>query len=70
LIYGTYIAYPTDDQEKQLKAFLETQSIPFITEETDDVLPPHVLEGIARGQADIEADRFISLEEFKRKYPG
>jgi len=33
----------------------------------DEELPPHVLEGIARGQADIEAGRFITLERFKNK---
>jgi predicted transcriptional regulator len=31
-------------------------------------LPPHVLEGIAHGRADIAAGRFITLEEFKKKF--
>lgn len=33
----------------------------------DQSLPPHVLNGIARGQADIDAGRFITFEEFKKQ---
>ncbi len=35
----------------------------------EGALQPHVLEGIAKGQADIEAGRFITHEEFKKKFP-
>lgn len=65
---ATYVIYPTDEQEKFMKAFLEALEISFVKDD-DDELPSHVLEGIARGQADIEAGRFITQEEFKKKFP-
>lgn len=58
----TYVINPTDEQERVVKAFLEALDISFIKE--DDILPPHVLEGIAKGQAQIAAGRFITHEEF------
>ena len=65
---STYVIHPTDEQEKVVKAFLEALNIDFI-KDSDDELPPHVLEGIARGEADIEAGRFITFDEFKSKFP-
>jgi len=65
---AAYVIYPTDEQEKFMKAFLEALEISFVKDGGGE-LPPHVLEGIARGQADIEAGRFITLEEFKKKFP-
>ena len=65
---ATYVVYPTDEQEKIIKAFLDALEISFVKDE-EEVLPQHVLEGIARGEADIEAGRFITYEEFKKKYP-
>ena len=65
---ATYVVYPTDEQEKIIKAFLDALEISFVKDE-EEVLPQHVLEGIARGKADIEAGRFITYEEFKKKYP-
>ncbi len=65
---ATYVIYPTDEQEKFMKAFLEALEISFVKDDEDE-LPPHVLAGIARGQADIQAGRFVSLEEFKKKFP-
>jgi len=65
---ATYVIYPTDEQEKFMKAFLEALEISFV-KDSDEELPPHVLAGIARGQADIEAGRFVTFEEFKKKFP-
>jgi predicted transcriptional regulator len=63
---STYVIYPTNEQEKFMKAFLEALEISFVKD--DEVgLPQHVLDGIARGQADIEAGRFITYEEFKKR---
>jgi len=62
-----YVIYPTDEQEKVVKAFLEAQDISFTKEEKTETLPPHVLEGIARGLADVEAGRFITHEEFVKR---
>lgn len=49
-----------------MKAFLEVTEIPFVKDD-DDPLPQHVLVGIAKGQADIEAGRFITYDEFKKR---
>jgi len=65
---STFLVYPTNEQEKIVKAFLEALEISFIKDD-DEVLPQHVLAGIARGQADIAAGRFITFEEFKEKFP-
>jgi len=65
---ATYVIYPTDEQEKFMRAFLEALEISFVKDDEVD-LPQHVLDGIAEGQADIEAGRFITLEEFKKKFP-
>jgi predicted transcriptional regulator len=62
---STYVIHPTDEQEKVVKAFLEALDISF--EKEDEQLPDHVLAGIARGQAYIEAGRFTTYEEFKKK---
>jgi len=61
-----YVIYPTDEQEKFLKAFLEGSEIPFVKDD-EAPLPQHVLDGIARGKADIEAGRFITFDEFKKR---
>jgi hypothetical protein len=65
---AAYVIYPTEEQEKLVRAFLEASEISFTNDEEEE-LPSHVLEGIARGKADIEAGRFITLEEFKRRFP-
>ena len=65
---AAYVIYPTDEQEKIIKAFLEALEISFVKDDEVE-LPQHVLEGIARGQADIEAGRFVTFEEFKKKFP-
>jgi len=64
----TYIVYPTIDQEKALESFLEENNIQFFKDE-DEPLPDHVIKGIEEGIADIEAGRFITYEEFKRRFP-
>jgi len=61
----TYLLYPAEDQEKMIQTFLGQNNITFFEEKED--LPPHVIAGILRGQADIEAGRVISLEEFKKR---
>lgn len=66
---AAYVIYPTDEQEKLMKAFLEASEISFVKDDEAE-LPAHVLAGIARGQADIEAGRFITFEEFKKKFPA
>jgi len=68
LIMSTYVINPTAEQEKLITAFLEEQHISFYKE--DETLPQHVLDGIKRGQEDFEAGRFITFEEFKKKYPA
>jgi len=65
---NTYVIYPTEEQERFMKAFLEALEISFVKDD-EEALPQHVLDGIARGQADIEAGRFITFEEFKKKFP-
>ena len=65
---AAYVIYPTDEQEKFMKAFLEALEISFVKDD-EEQLPPHVLAGIARGQADIAAGRFVTFEEFKKKFP-
>ena len=65
---STFLVYPTDEQEKIVKAFLEALEISFVKDD-DEELPPHVLAGIARGQADIAAGRFVTFEEFKERFP-
>lgn len=66
---AAYVIYPTEEQEQLMRTFLEESHISFIKDEEDE-LPSHVLEGIARGKADIEAGRFITLEEFKKRFPA
>ena len=35
--------------------------------DSDDDLPKHVIEMIKKGRADIEAGRFITMEEFVKR---
>ena len=65
---STYVITPTAEQEKLIAAFLEEQHIPFFKEE--ETLPQYVLDGIERGQKDFEAGRFITFDDFKKKYPA
>ncbi len=60
---STLTIYPTIEQEKVVKAFLEALDISFVA--TEEVLPPHVLQGIAKGQQDIKKGNTITFEEFK-----
>ena len=65
---STYVIQSTEEQGKFIEAFLSALDISFIKEDDENGdLPPHVLAGIQRGQADIEAGRTISLEEFKKR---
>jgi hypothetical protein len=63
---AAYIVYPSKKQEKVIKAFFEALEIPF-EEKVEENLPTHVLDGIAKGQADILAGRTVSLDEFKKR---
>jgi hypothetical protein len=62
----TYLLYPTEDQEKIIQAFLETNDITFLKED-EEKLPDYVLAGITKGQEDIQAGRTITMEEFKKR---
>jgi len=62
---STIVIHPNIEQEKIVKAFLEALDISF--EQEDEHLPDHVLQGIAKGQEDIEAGKTMSLEEFKKR---
>jgi len=66
----TYFLYPTEEQESMLRDFLITNNIAFFEDEgqEDLELPQHVLDGIKRGQEDIKAGRYITMEEFKKKF--
>ncbi len=63
----TYLLYPTKEQEDLINSFLETNNIYFF--EDEEVLPQHVLDGIACGEADVEAGKFVTLEDFKKRFP-
>ncbi|REA60426.1 hypothetical protein DSL64_15055 [Dyadobacter luteus] len=60
----TIIVHPSKSQEKAVIAFLEALKVPF--EKKEEQLPPHVLEGIKRGQEDFRAGRTVTLDEFKQ----
>lgn len=60
------VAYPSKAQGKVIKAFFEALNIPF-EKKKECVLPPHVIEGIAKGQADIQAGLTMSFEDFKKR---
>ncbi|PSL29522.1 hypothetical protein [Dyadobacter jiangsuensis] len=56
--------YPTKDQEEAVIAFLEAMEVPFDREEE---LPEHVLKGIQTGREEIQAGRYMTLDEFKNR---
>lgn len=56
--------YPTKDQEEAVIAFLEAMDVPFDREEE---LPEHVLKGIQTGREEIQAGRYMTLDEFKNR---
>jgi hypothetical protein len=62
---STFVIHPTEEQEKVVKAFLEALDIPFAKDDED--LPPHVLEGIKKGQEQIAAGNFLTHDEFKKR---
>jgi len=66
---STFVITPTGEQEKIVTAFLEALDISFV-KDNDELLPPHVLEGIEKGREDIKAGRFITYDDFKKKYPA
>lgn len=59
------IVYPTKAQEKAVTAFLNALNVQF--EKKQEVLPPHVLEGIRKGQEDIKSGDTFTYEEFKQQ---
>ena len=64
---SAFVIYPTEEQEKIVKAFLEALNISFEQEGHDsEQLPQHVLDGIQRGLKDFEAGRYTTLDEFKK----
>lgn len=63
---AAYVIYPTDEQQKVVKAFLDALEISFVTNDSEE-LPSHVLKGIKQGEADYEAGEYTSLDDFKAK---
>ena len=61
----TLIVYPTKAQEKAVTAFLNALNVQF--EKKQEVLPPHVLAGIKKGQEDIKAGDTFTYDEFKQQ---
>ena len=62
-----YIVYPTKEQEKAIEAFFEALEVSFEKRSDTEDLPDHVIKGIAEGEADFEAGRITTMEEFKKK---
>jgi predicted transcriptional regulator len=62
-----YIVYPTKEQEKAVEAFFEALEVSFEKKSDSDKLPDHVINGIAEGEADFEAGRVTTMDEFKKK---
>ena len=56
------IGHTSKSQKKAVIAFLEALKVPF--EKQKEHLPPHVLEGIKKGQEDFKIDRTLTLVEF------
>lgn len=56
--------YPTKDQEKAVIAFLEAMQVPF---DKDEELPEHVIKGIQAGREEIQAGRYMTLDEFRNR---
>ena len=59
------IVYPTKAQEKAVTAFLKALNVQF--EKKQEILPPHVLAGIKKGQEDIKAGDTFTYDEFKQQ---
>ena len=66
---STFVINTTDEQEKIVEAFLDALEISFFKSGDAEHLPEHVIKGIQEGMEDFEAGRFITFEEFKKKYP-
>lgn len=67
-IYDTYKNFTVNQLMKSGKEQLLYELISLKVESNDnEVLPPHVIVGILRGQEDFKAGRTTTLEEFKRK---
>lgn len=63
----SYIVYPTKEQESAIEAFFEAFDVSF-DKKSNERLPDHVLKGIAEGEADLDAGRTISIEEFRKNF--
>ncbi len=61
----TLVVYPTKEQEKAVTAFLKALNVRF--EKKKEILPPHVLAGIKKGQEDIKAGDTFTYDEFKQQ---
>jgi hypothetical protein len=64
----TFLINPTEEQEKIVIAFLNALEIPFVKNDEEEKLPPHVIKGIQQGMEDIKAGRYITMDEFKKKF--
>jgi len=58
--------YPSKDQEKAVIAFLKAMKVPF---DRDEELPEHVMKGIQAGRKEIQAGRYMTLDEFRNRKP-
>jgi hypothetical protein len=58
------IVYPTKDQAKAVKAFLKALHVQF--EKKQEVVPPHVLAGIKKGQESVKEGNTRTFLEFKK----
>ena len=61
----TLVVYPTKAQGKAVTAFLKALNVQF--EKRQEILPPHVLAGIRKGQEDIKAGDTFTYDEFKQQ---
>ncbi|ACU03309.1 hypothetical protein [Pedobacter heparinus] len=67
-IIDKLMAISDKDYLTALNKLIETAVANNAADNSDkEELPKHVVEGIKRGQADMQAGRSISLEEFKQK---
>jgi len=65
---STFLIQPTEEQEKVVIAFLNALEIPFVRDDEAEKLPDHVIKGIQKGIEEIEAGRYITMDEFKKKF--
>ena len=68
-MYGHIYSISYKRTREGYKGFFEALEVPYDKRVDSDELPEHVLKGIAEGQADFEAGRTFTMEEFKKRFP-